>query len=336
MKKVKFLYKNSFKDYGQSWLRMLPNNRNQLNDCEFIFDADDVNYDWLIVYNNLPDDKKTLVSCPKENTIFITSEPSSISYYGKKFINQFGYVLTAQEEYALSHHNKIYQQPALRWFYEADLSKPTNLEQLKNNIPLRKNNLISTICSDKTSNFTLHKKRLRFLEYTKKQIPELIHYGRGFNQIIDKSEGLKSYKYHIVIENHVANHWWTEKLSDAFLGCTLPFYYGAPNINQYFSDKAIIKIDINKPKTAIQIIKSAIKNNEYEKRLNFILKARKKLIDEYSIFSVLSKHINSCENKIYKKDQSYLYSRTELRKKPSVALENLSKKIKLKYINFIK
>ena len=336
MKKVKFLYKNSFKDKGQSWLRMFPNKVNQFNDCEFIFDVNEKYYDWLVVYNNLPNDKGTLISCPKENTIFITSEPSSITYYGKKFINQFGYILTGQEQYALSHPNKIYQQPALRWFYEADLSKPTNLKELMDNIPLKKYNLISTICSDKSSNFTLHKKRLSFVKYAKSVIPELNHFGKGFNPIKDKSEGLKSYKYHIAIENHLANHWWTEKLSDAFLGCTLPFYYGAPNIDEYFPNKSIIKIDINNPKSSIEIIKNAIKNNEYEKRLSYIITARKKLINEYSIFSVLSNHINRHEKQIDSWNKSYLYSRSELRKIPSVGLENLSKKIQLKFINLIK
>ena len=116
LKRVKFIYKNSFHDKGRLWERMFPNNERRFNNCEFIFDPNDNNYDWLVVYNNFPNNNNFLAFCPKQNTIFITSEPSSITYYGKKFINQFGYILTGQEEYALSHHRKIYQQPALRWF----------------------------------------------------------------------------------------------------------------------------------------------------------------------------------------------------------------------------
>ena len=337
MKKVKFIHKNSSNDKGKSWIRMFPNQNYQINNCTFIFDENEKNYDWLVVYNNLSNDKKLFNSCPKENTIFITSEPSSITYYGKKFLNQFEYVLSGQEDYALSHPGKIYQQPALRWFYESDLSRPTNINELRKNIPLEKSKTISTICSNKSSNFTLHKKRLKFINYIKEQMPELHHFGKGFHEIKDKSEGLKSYKYHIAIENHIANHWWTEKLSDAFLGCSLPFYHGAPNLNQYFPEESFIKIDINKPKLALQIIIEAIQNNEYEKRLKHLLIARKKLIDEYSIFSVLSNHINNCEN-ITKNnfDEFFIYSRRELRKKPLIAIENLSKKIQLKIINLIK
>ena len=73
MKKVKFLYNNSFKDKGRSWLRMFPTKENQFNDCEFIFDVNEENYDWLVVYNNLPKDKGTLISFPKENKFFISS-----------------------------------------------------------------------------------------------------------------------------------------------------------------------------------------------------------------------------------------------------------------------
>lgn len=338
MKKVKFIYKNSSNEKGKSWVRMFSNENYELNNCKFIFDENEKNFDWLVVYNNLSDDIKISNSCPKENTIFVTSEPSSITYYGKKFLSQFEYVLTGQEDYALSHPGKIYQQPALRWFYESDLSRPTNIDELRKNIPLEKNKIISTICSNKSSNFTLHKKRLKFIKYVKEQMPELHHFGKGFHQIKDKSEGIKSYKYHIVIENHIANHWWTEKLSDAFLGCSLPFYYGSPNINQYFPEKSLIKIDINKPKLALQIIRNAIQNNEYEKRLEHLLIARKRLIDTYSIFSVLSNHINNCEKVIRKNnnDHYFIFSRRELRKKTSIALEDLSKKIQLKFINFIK
>ena len=49
---------------------MFPTKENQFNNCKFIFDANEENYDWLVVYNNLPNDKGTLISCPKESCNF--------------------------------------------------------------------------------------------------------------------------------------------------------------------------------------------------------------------------------------------------------------------------
>ena len=221
--------------------------------------------------------------------------------------------------------------------YEANIENPSNINQLEKNIPFNKNQLISTICSNKKGFFTEHNKRLKFINFIKKEIPELNHLGRGFKPIKDKSEGLKNFKYHIVIENHIADHWWTEKLSDAFLGCTLPFYYGAPNINDYFSNQSIIKIDIDNPIKAKKTIIDSIKNNEFEKRIEFILEARKKVIHDYSIFSVLSKYINKFHLKDHHTINPFtLYSRHNLRKNCIVGIENLTKKIELKLINTFK
>ena len=78
----------------------------------------------------------------------------------EKNLNQFGYVLTGQEDYALSHPNKIYQQPALSWFYESDLFNPTNIKELRKNIPLKNTILYQLFAQTNLVILHLHKKRL--------------------------------------------------------------------------------------------------------------------------------------------------------------------------------
>ncbi|MEZ6050382.1 MAG: hypothetical protein R3C02_03185 [Planctomycetaceae bacterium] len=48
------------------------------------------------------------------------------------------------------------------------------------------------------------------------------------------NHNVSDYRYHVAVENHIAEHHWTEKLADAFLGATLPFYFGCPNASDYF------------------------------------------------------------------------------------------------------
>jgi hypothetical protein len=46
--------------------------------------------------------------------------------------------------------------------------------------------------------------------------------------------------FHIAIENVRKNNWFTEKLIDCFVTKTLPIYWGAPNIGEYFNINGIL------------------------------------------------------------------------------------------------
>ena len=73
-------------------------------ECAFTFDPDARDYDWLVVYDDLPpvagerfSDRVEVLACPPGNTLLITTEPSSIKTYGSAYTAQFGHVLTSQE-----------------------------------------------------------------------------------------------------------------------------------------------------------------------------------------------------------------------------------------------
>ena len=54
-----------------------------------------------------------------------------------------------------------------------------------------------------------------------------------------KKEGLLSYQFSIVIENCQENDYFTEKLVDCFVCKTIPIYWGASNIGEYFNVKGM-------------------------------------------------------------------------------------------------
>jgi len=139
---------------------------------------------------------------------------------------------------------------------------------------------------------TLHHHRAGFMRWLVEHMPELDTFGRQTARPLDdKAECLRDYRYHVAIENFVGAHHWTEKLADPFLGLSLPFYYGCPNAEAYFPAESFIRVDICDPAGALRIIRSAIANNEYEKRLPALIEARRRVMFEYNLFAVAAREI---------------------------------------------
>ena len=68
-------------------------------------------------------------------------------------------------------------------------------------------------------------------------------YGRGWNPVEHKVEALAPYRFSVVIENCRRDGWFTEKLIDCFATGTVPIYWGAPDINDFFNEAGILKFD---------------------------------------------------------------------------------------------
>lgn len=283
--------------------RQLPSNAPVWGNCEFSFDWNDNDYDWLVVYDDLPPiagERRSRrcepLECPKEQTILVTTEPESIKSYFTGYTSQFGQVLTSQPDWALAHPNRIYQQPGLRWFYGVSRESAQSYDQLSEHLDEdAKSYRIGTVCSAKQQTHTLHDKRYRFTQQLKELIPDLEVFGRGVREIDDKAESIAPFKYHLAIENHIATHHWTEKLADPFLGEALPFYVGAPNAADYFPEESFIALDINNPTASAEIIRRAIENDEYSKRKPAILEAKKRVLQQHNLFALLSNYIQSID-----------------------------------------
>lgn len=282
------------------WLHQFPHNEPVWQNCEFIFERDARDYDWLLVYDDLParrgEAKKTTredLACPRSQTLLVTTEPDSVKSYGGDYTRQFGAVLTSQPPAALPHPGRIYSQPALHWFYGVGSQAIMPFDQIQAESPLEKARDISMVFSPKAMRHTLHHQRTNFMQWLVKHMPELDTFGRHTTRPLDdKAECLRPYRYHVAIENHVGVHHWTEKLADPFLGLTLPFYYGCPNAAAYFPPDSYIAIDIRDPAGALDTIRAAIANNEYEKRLPALVEARRRVMFEYNLFAVAAREIN--------------------------------------------
>lgn len=277
--------------------RQLPGDGTRWGICRFIFDAAANAYDWLVVYHDLYRSPGSVsmekLACPREKTILVTAEPSTITVYGTDYLRQFGTVITSQESWVIRHPNPVFTQPGLMWFYGFPNAggHVRSFDELQAAEPPVKSRSISTVCSDRSGKLTLHSGRVRFTRRLKAFLPELDVFGHGVNPMSDKAEALDPYRHHIAIENHVYPHHLTEKLPDAFLGYTLPFYHGCPNAGEYFPPESFIPIDIRNFRRALDIIRSTVAQNEYPDRLPYIIEARRRVLEQYNLFAVLERYI---------------------------------------------
>ncbi len=297
--RVKFLSKAqpANKEYGV-WIGRFPQAHPSWGRCDFIFDQECDQYDWLVVYDDLPltnPGGKPLweehLRCPQAHTLLLTTEPSSIKTYGEGFCKQFGWILTSQEPWALRHPHRIYSQTGLLWFYGNTGIRGSYDQLAAQTEPPLKTCSISTVCSNKQMRHTLHQARYDFTQALKQKFPELDIFGQGVRPISDKADALDAYRYHIAIENHISPHHWTEKLSDPLLAYCLPFYHGCPNMSAYIPEESFIAVDIYKFGETCERIAKAIRDQEYTKRLPFIREARRRILKDYSTFGQLTRLI---------------------------------------------
>jgi hypothetical protein len=293
------------------WKKQIPGNTGVWNNCQFIFDHDQDNYDWLVVIDDLSrgyTSQPEAITCADEHTLLVTTEPPTITRYGRSFAAQFEHVLTSQSEHALPHSKRIHSHTGNLWFNGQSYN-----EIVDNGIP-KKNATLSTVCSSKQQRHTIHKNRYDFTYWLKQKLPELDIFGHGVRFVQNKYEAMNSYRYHLAIENYIGPHHWTEKLSDPYLSGAVPIYYGCPNIDEYFPKDSYIAIDINNREAAYDIIKSCITDpQDYANRLDALREAQRLVLDEYNLLAMLDQIISTHYSSTPKTSGRLLYNRKQMR-----------------------
>lgn len=292
-------------------LTQFPSKKAIWGDCEFIFNLDERNYDWLVVIDdisrtsNAPPER---LACSDRHTLLVTTEPPTITRYGENFTGQFEHVLTSQDEHALPHPNRIYSHTGNLWFNGHDFDEIQKLnfrEKTKN---------LSTVCSSKQQKHTIHRSRYEFTQSLKQALPELEIFGHGVRYIQHKYEALDRYKFHLAIENHAAPHHWTEKLADAYLSNCIPIYFGCPNISDYFPEDSYISINIYEPEQALQTILNVLAEpNAYLKRYDALQEARNLVLYNYNLIAMLDQFISKHFDPSKKSQNKRLYGRKQMR-----------------------
>lgn len=204
-------------------------------------------------------------------------EPPEVNYDNYQFVinnyEKFDLILTHQQS-LLSISNKF--KPLPMW---CSWIKP------ENQIIAKKNKDISIIVSNKRDTFG-HKLRHdtvnRFSSNYKIDL-----FGFAYNRIEDKSTALSDYRFSIIIENAKSDYLFTEKLVDCLVTGTVPIYWGANKIGDFFDlDGFFTFNDIEE----LNSILTQLNEEKYEELLPIVKKN----------FDIASKYV-TVEDYIYEK-----------------------------------
>jgi len=275
--------------------RALPNWCNHV----FVMDCSEERMiDAWFVYDNLVKPESHRVN--RQRTMLITGEPPSIRRYRSAFTSQFGAIRTSHAALKHTQINRGHEAQVWHFGMHPCRSHPEILDYdtLACMPPPRKTKLLSVIASNKTVTED-HRQRLRFVDELKIAFGEQIDvFGRGIRDVPDKADAIWDYKYHIVLENDHSELYMSEKLPDAFLGWTFPFYSGSTHADKSFPEGSFARIDIVDPIRSIATIRSHIQSNSYEANRERIEEARKTVLDELNLFAVLCKEYDAMESRL--------------------------------------
>lgn len=297
--------------------KFIGNSNNELNNCKFYINMDVKNADyWFVLENTYKNEEIALIDPSKVMYLnFETSYPKDYfnSKYMSNYLKQFSYKYGCYDDFS---ENYILTPPFIPWMINSKQGaswfekNEIKYDYLKNFDNKNKNKNISIICSSKKITDD-HRIRLLFTEKLVEHFgSEIDWFGDGVKSIENKWDGIANYKYHIVLENESRNFLISEKIHDAYLGLTFPFYYGGSNINTFFSKDAYKLIDVLDIKKSIETIERGIKEELFEKNYDLLKQSRNLVINKYNLFERISNIANKMEQNTSQREKETVVIRS--------------------------
>lgn len=250
------------------------------NGCEFSINPPESEPCDFWVVMGFAHDREEAVVAP-ENTLFICGEPPAKKNFPPAFCRQFAHMVDTD---ARSHH------PNLEIFASC-LGHGVRLpyDQLYALPYPIKENRVGVLCSS-TAKTRGQKKRLRFLSRLKKCMgDDIVHFGRGFRPVENRLDAILPYRFQLVLENSRSPHYWTEKMSSAYVGWAHPIYHGCPNLAEYFPSDAFTAINVDDFEGSVAVIKGLLASQQAESERVAIRVARDRVFLDYGVITRTAK-----------------------------------------------
>lgn len=254
--------------------------------------------DWLVVYDDPHDPVETDV--PRSRRVIVVTEPPGVKTYHTGFLGQFG-VMLAPFPVAGFEGRFVQTDVGLPWHIGLDFSNPLSpvpsrwtFEELERMEMGDKQHVLSAVVSTKTT-LPRHRRRVEFVQALADRMGGSFRlFGRGFTPVDDKAEAILPFSHHLVIENNTEDSFYTEKISDSFLGWALPIFSGCKNIHSYFPKESMVCFDLDAADAIDQVI-DAFNATIDAHRVASIREGRRRVMYRSNIFARLS-DILSCMN----------------------------------------
>lgn len=274
-KKAAFIATDQVLDHFAQYFPLIcPGGRPVWKEWEFVTNPTEGRFDALVVFQSVqPIDREYRLEVPRTKTLLAVLEPPEILTLSDGFTNQFHSVLSQSNH--IKCRNPIVSHSGHHWFIERPY------DQILDCSDIEKTKLISMVISSKQDTEG-HRKRWRLAQALKEHFGDRIDwFGRGVQELKYKREGVLPYQYHIVLENSSVPHYWTEKIADAYVANSFPFYWGDPKVAEHFPSDSFVSIDIEHPDQCIEVIESAIEQDFARTHQDAMQEARKRLIEQH-------------------------------------------------------
>ena len=288
MTKLRVLF---ISNYNLDYTNYFPNKEMQFDDIEFVTTPDD-NIDAVVICNHPTSNFDVNVS--PNNVFHVHQEPGDKLYHGFMFNSAVGKKCGHLELCDINSH------PNLNWLVDKTYDELVALDTTKETILQDKAKLFSGVISGHNA-LQGHYFRLQLLEEIR-QVFDIDLYGKRHNFIPDKWDALYPYKFSLAMENSRQNDYWTEKIMDCYLACTMPVYYGCKNIDKYFPKESYIEIDADNMSSSIAAMKEKLTDSYYRDNYEYILEARELCLNKYSTAPGLSSIIKQHYQEMPKQD----------------------------------
>ena len=237
--------------------------------------------DYFVIFNKPIDGEYYIPS----RTIVLQMEPwvyDDQKPWGVKTWGKWAYPDPTKFMHVHAHRN--YLNPA-NWVLDGDLER----------FP-QKDNKVATIFSKKVIDIG-HQLRIQFAKAAEEKLPMNVYGYENFHELTsyvgivpddNRYNVYSKYKYVLSVENNSENNYATEKIWEPIICECLPFYWGCPNLENYIDPRSFVRLPLEDPAKAEDIVKQAIAEDWWSQRIDFIRAAKKKIMNELGMYSVIS------------------------------------------------
>jgi len=272
-------------NYNLDYRNYFPEGQLSYGQVDFTLNIDS-NIDAVVICNH-PTLKEQVLVAPG-NVFHVHQEPGDSLYHG------FMYDAVVGKKHSHLKLADITGHPCLNWLVNKTYDELTQMDAAYGVVSKDKNKLFSGVISGHNA-LEGHYFRLKVLEEIKQKF-EMDLFGKRHNFIPDKWDALYPYQFSLAMENSSQPDYWTEKIMDCYLACTMPVYYGCSNIDKYFPKDSFIQLDVNNLTYSLDSLKEKLTTEFFQSNYDRILEARELCLYKYSTAAGLSNIIETHYN----------------------------------------
>ena len=269
-------------NYNLDYTNYFPHGRLSYGRVDFTLNANN-DVDAVVICNH-PTTKEKVFVAP-QNVFHVHQEPGDTLYHG------FMYDGVVGKKHSHLELADIIGHPCLNWLVNKSYDQLVQLDTAYSSTCKEKTKLFSGVISGHNA-LSGHYFRLKILEDIKREF-EIGLFGKRHNFIPDKWDALYPYQFSLAMENSSQPDYWTEKIMDCYLACTMPAYYGCSNIEKYFPRGSFIQLDVDNLTYSLDSLKEKLTSEFFSNNYDRILEARELCLNKYSTAAGLSNIIET-------------------------------------------